>query len=91
MRAKEAGRPLLRATNTGISAIIDHSGRITARSRQFEETVVSGSVIPQQGATPYVKFGNLPVLALALASLLGGWFGSRKKKTRLATQAQTRP
>jgi apolipoprotein N-acyltransferase len=79
MRAKETGRPLLRATNTGISAIIDHRGRIMARSPQFEEAVVTGSVVPQQGATPYVRFGNLPVLLLALASLLAGWFGSLKK------------
>jgi len=78
MRAKEAGRPLLRATNTGISAIIDHSGRITARSRQFEEAVVSGTVIPRQGATPYVRFGNLPVLLLALTSLLAGGFVARR-------------
>jgi apolipoprotein N-acyltransferase len=79
MRAKETGRPMLRATNTGISAIIDHTGRVTARSRQFEEAVVSGTVAPRQGATPYVRFGNLPVLVLALICLLGGWFGARKQ------------
>ncbi len=80
MRAKEAGRPLLRATNTGISAIIDHTGRVTARSRQFEEVVVNGTVSPRQGATPYVRFGDLPVLVLALVSLLAGGFGARHKR-----------
>ena len=79
MRAKETGRPMLRATNTGISAIIDHTGRITARSRQFEEAVVTGTVIPRQGATPYVRLGDLPILILSLVTLLAGWFGTRKQ------------
>lgn len=70
VRARETGRPLLRATNTGISAIIDHRGRITARSPQFEQAVVTGSVVPMQGATPFVRLGNWPVLVLAVLCLL---------------------
>jgi apolipoprotein N-acyltransferase len=70
LRAKETGRPMLRATNTGISALIDHTGRIIARSPQFEETVVSGEITPRRGATPYVLLGNAPVVILSVLCLL---------------------
>lgn len=70
MRAMESGRPMLRATNTGISAIIDHRGVFQSRAPQFEEAALSSDVVPMQGATPYVLVGNLGILALLLASLL---------------------
>jgi apolipoprotein N-acyltransferase len=70
VRAKETGRPLLRATNTGISAIIDHRGEILARSTQFEQVVVRGEVVPMQGETPFVRFGNRPLLVITVLSLL---------------------
>jgi apolipoprotein N-acyltransferase len=77
LRSKETGRPMLRATNTGISAIIDETGRVIARSRQFEEAVVTGTVTPRQGATPYVRMGDAPVVILALFCLLLPWFARR--------------
>ena len=70
VRAKETGRALLRATNTGISAIIDHDGTIQSRSRQFEQAVVTGDIVPRQGATPYVRFGDWPVVLVAVFCLL---------------------
>ena len=79
LRAKETGRPMLRATNTGISAIIDYDGAILARSAQFEAAVVTGSVFPRQGATPYVRLGNYPVIILSSLILLTGWLGSRSR------------
>ena len=69
MRTLETARPMFRATNNGISAIIDHRGRVIARSRQFEVFVLSGSAQPRGGATPYVMAGNYPLLALLLLSL----------------------
>ncbi len=69
MRALEGGRPLVRATNTGITAIVDHHGRITSTAPQFEVAVLAGMVQPRQGATPYVRWGNLPVILL-VAGLL---------------------
>jgi apolipoprotein N-acyltransferase len=77
MRSRETGRPMLRATNTGISAIIDYDGRILARSPQFEEAVLSGRIIPRQGATPYVRTGNAPVVILCSFFLLLPWFAGR--------------
>ncbi len=69
MRAKESGRPMLRATNTGVSAIIDHRGRFQSIAPQFEEATLSDKVVPMQGATPYVSMGNLAILVLILMSL----------------------
>jgi apolipoprotein N-acyltransferase len=62
LRAVETGRSLLRATNTGISAIVDPRGRIVARTKQFQTAVLTGTVQPMRGATPYVRFGNYPVI-----------------------------
>ena len=70
MRARETERYLLRATNTGISAIIDADGALVARSQQFETQTISGEVQPGMGATPYVRWGNWPVLIVCLFMLL---------------------
>ena len=69
MRALESGRPLLRATNTGITALVDYQGRIRSTVPQFEVAVLTGTVQPRQGSTPYVRWGNLLVVMLMLATL----------------------
>lgn len=66
MRALETGRPLLRATTNGISALVNHQGAILVRSTQFETDVIRGDIQPRQGSTPYVRFANYPVLVLLL-------------------------
>ncbi|MCC6473730.1 MAG: apolipoprotein N-acyltransferase [Burkholderiales bacterium] len=81
MRSIETGRAMIRATNTGVTAIIDARGRMLARLPGFTEGVLAGSVQPRQGATPYVRTGNAPVLvlcALALAAALAAALGGRK-------------
>ena len=70
MRALETGRPMLRATNTGVTAIVDAHGRVAGRLPQFTQGVLEGTVQGRTGATPYVRFGNAPALVLALAALL---------------------
>ncbi len=70
MRALETGRTMLRATNTGVTAIVDAHGRVAGRLPQFTEGVLEGTVQGRTGVTPYVRFGNAPALALALAALL---------------------
>jgi len=68
VRALETARPMARSTNTGISAFIDHDGRVLARSPQFEAHALDASIQPRTGATPYVVYGNyLVVTALLLA------------------------
>lgn len=65
MRAVEAGRPMLRATNTGVTAIIDPKGRIVASAPEFTTTTLTGEIHGYQGATPYVRLGNWAFLAAA--------------------------
>ena len=79
MRSIETGRPMLRATNTGISAIIDYDGEILASSVQFETAVVTGSITPRQGATPYVRLGNSPLIILCSLFLLLAWLKHRRQ------------
>ncbi|MCE2569965.1 apolipoprotein N-acyltransferase [Motilimonas eburnea] len=62
MRALEFGRPVLRATNTGITAFIDHQGKITSRAEQFKTQVITQEVIPMQGHTPYGRLGSWPLI-----------------------------
>ena len=69
MRAVETGRPLLRATTNGISAIIDHKGYVAKRSPQFETYVLRGEVQPRQGATLYVLWGNWMVIGVGFVVL----------------------
>lgn len=75
MRALEAGRYMARATNTGVSALIDHQGRVLTRSGLFQTEVIKGELEPRQGATPYVRFGDNVSVGLAVGLLLVGlWF-----------------
>ncbi|HHH35244.1 MAG TPA: apolipoprotein N-acyltransferase [Gammaproteobacteria bacterium] len=71
MRALETGRFLLRATNTGISAVVDPRGRPVAVAPPFREYVLSSTIQPMAGATPYVRLGNAPVVWLAALLLTG--------------------
>ncbi|HSG64364.1 MAG TPA: apolipoprotein N-acyltransferase, partial [Gammaproteobacteria bacterium] len=68
-RAAEVGRYLLRATNTGITAIVDPSGGIVARAPQFEPHLLRGAVQGLVGSTPYARWGNYAVVVLALLVL----------------------
>jgi Apolipoprotein N-acyltransferase len=61
---------LVRATNTGISALIDHRGRVTAALGLFERGALVGTIQPRAGATPFARVGSLPVLLLAATLLL---------------------
>jgi apolipoprotein N-acyltransferase len=81
MRALETGRYMLRATNTGVTAIVDDRGRVLARLPDFTEGVLSGTAQGREGATPYVRFGNLPALAAA-AVLLAMGLVRRRSGTR---------
>lgn len=72
MRALEAGRPLLRAANDGISAIIDAHGRQVNALSSFEPEVLTGDVQPRVGLTPYARIGNrFIVLWCAMLLVLG--------------------
>ncbi len=66
MRAIEVARPMLRATNTGLTAAIGADGAVIAQIRQFEPGVLTATVYPRSGATPYSRFGNYPVVFICV-------------------------
>ncbi|WP_294965365.1 apolipoprotein N-acyltransferase [uncultured Gilliamella sp.] len=71
-RALEFGRPLIRSTNTGITAVIDHHGNIIQQLPQFKTTALNQTLSPTVGLTPYAKWGNIPyfVIMILLFSFL---------------------
>lgn len=71
MRALEAGRWMIRATNNGVSALIDPYGKITTQIPQFQPGVLYGEVVPMQHLTPYLQWRSWPLAILSL--LLLGW------------------
>jgi apolipoprotein N-acyltransferase len=82
MRAAENRRYLIRAANTGISAIVDPTGRILQASELFVPAVVSGRIRLQQGQTFYTRYGDLFAwlcVAFVLAVFIAerGWSGAR--------------
>jgi len=72
MRALETGRFMLRATNTGVTAIISPRGEVLAQSPQFQTHVLSGVVQAHTGATPFIRFGNYPAVGISLVMLVIG-------------------
>lgn len=87
MRAMENGRPILRATNTGATAVIDPKGRVVATLPHFTQATLETAVQPYQGSTPYQHWRNLPALILALLLALSAkspW--SKKEITRHGMQ-----
>lgn len=64
MRALELGRPMLRATNTGITSAIAHDGREIARLPWFTTGILEVSVAGRTGETPYLRVGDAAVLLL---------------------------
>jgi len=82
MRALETGRTMLRATNTGVTAIIDPRGRVVARLPQFTEGILTGEVQGYVGASPYIKSGNTPIVLVCVV-LLGALAFTRRRVGRV--------
>jgi len=82
MRALETGRPMLLATNTGVTAIIDPRGRVLAQLPHNTAASLRGQVSGYTGRTPYVRLGNGLVLLLAGALLVAAALGPRGAAAR---------
>lgn len=70
LRAIEEGLPIVRAANTGISAVIDPLGRIVASLGLGDEGVLDSSLPASAAPTLYSRFGDLPAILLTAAALL---------------------
>lgn len=66
VRAMETARPMLRSTNTGATAAIDHHGSILAMVTPNQPAILDVEVQGMQGLTPYVRWGNTPIIAFSL-------------------------
>ncbi len=74
MRAIETGRPMLRATNSGATAVIDPHGVVLAALPAYQRGVLSARVQGMRGNTPYILFGNLLFLTLGALALAAAWW-----------------
>jgi len=70
LRALETGRPLLRATNTGITSAIGHDGHEIARLPWFTRGILEVDVTGRQGVTPYVRVGDWGAVVVAVVLLM---------------------
>ncbi|MAJ11406.1 MAG: hypothetical protein CMO22_03355 [Thiotrichales bacterium] len=80
-RALETGRYLLRATNNGLTAIIDHKGDVLKQAAQFVPTYLRGNIQPKTGSTLYTRFGNRPLIYLAVFLLMFNFFFKSDKRS----------
>jgi apolipoprotein N-acyltransferase len=82
MRAIESGRPILRATNTGITAHIDHRGKVVSRLPETQDLVLAGQVQPMHGQSPYSRWGNGPVIVGSCLLLIFSWLINARTRLR---------
>lgn len=71
LRAQETARPMLRATNTGATAIVDERGRVIDSLPSASVGTLHGTVQGRSGLTPYASSGNAPMLVIIGMLLLG--------------------
>jgi apolipoprotein N-acyltransferase len=92
MRAIETGRPMIRATNTGATAAIDGRGRVIGRLPFGQEGLLVTQVQGLQGQTPFVHFGNLPVVIFSLLLVVIGivWRPGKRSAVKLPNRGQRR-
>jgi apolipoprotein N-acyltransferase len=79
MRALELGRPMLRATNTGITSAIAHDGRVIAALPWFTQGILEIDIAGRQGETPFVRWGDVFLVALASLVLTVAYVLARRK------------
>jgi apolipoprotein N-acyltransferase len=79
-RAIEAGLDLVRASNSGISAVIDHRGRVEVRGPELAQTVVRGDIRFREGATPYSRLGDWLLLFTTTAAVGVAWLFAQRRR-----------
>jgi apolipoprotein N-acyltransferase len=81
-RAAETGRPLFQAAISGISALVDHTGRVRAQTDLFEPVVLEGELTTYRGRTPYTVLGEWVVIASGLLLVASAVAASGRRPTR---------
>ncbi len=81
-RAVENGRWLLRGTNNGVTAIVDHRGRVVSALPQFERDVLAGEFRIMEGQTPYNRYGDAWLVGLCFAGLVLGLLNAQARTAR---------
>lgn len=82
LRAIEEGLPIVRAANTGVSAIIDSTGRITAQLALGSEGVLDGALPTALPPTIYARVGDAPAAAMVAISVLLALLRRRRSNQR---------
>ncbi|MBU3574240.1 apolipoprotein N-acyltransferase [Polynucleobacter sp. UK-Mo-2m-Kol15] len=78
LRSLETGLPALRATNTGITAALGPNGKVLSQLAEFKQGVLSLKIQAYSGTTPYVIWGNAPILSLSCLLLVLGLIRQRR-------------
>ena len=78
MRAAETARPVLHASISGITGVIDPDGNVRDTSKLFVNKVTTGTVATTTGETPYVRFGDWVVALSAVGLLVAALVGLRR-------------
>jgi len=83
MRALEFARPVIRATNTGATGIVDHEGKVTHLLERFTRGALVGEVRGQEGVTPFAwwssRLGLWPLWLVGVAPVLGALARLRRR------------
>lgn len=82
MRARETGRPMLRATNTGMTAVVTPDGAVAAVLPPFTQGALSATVQGMSGETPYLRWGDAPIWLLTLGLVISVAFARRYRSDR---------
>ncbi|MRW92711.1 apolipoprotein N-acyltransferase [Duganella sp. FT80W] len=82
MRSLETGRPMLRATNTGATAIINGEGKVVQQLPVNSFGTLAANVQGMSGSTPYILWGNKLFLLLLALAVAGAWFWAKRAKNQ---------
>ncbi|WBA12371.1 apolipoprotein N-acyltransferase [Salinivibrio kushneri] len=88
MRALEFGLPVIRATNNGVTALVDEHGKLEATLPQFETQVLTTQITGTEGITPYRQWGNTPLWLWVMTSGCLGvmvWRRDTRKPSKIST------
>lgn len=73
LRALESGRFMLRSTNTGETAVVSPQGLVSVKLPTFTAGALQAEVRGYTGLTPFARWGNAPVITLAILILAAAW------------------